>query len=155
MSNLERRQWIKKGLGAIGAMGLGGLVLSGCERFRRNQAGPPPWRAEKVFIFPEEVKPEEVKEGEKEGRRWIVSPGRKPVSRGEVVTWRAFGFSDKVTLTLPAEVFEDETVTIVTKGGLGRSRVKQDAKEGFYPYHVKSDGQLAHGGSYPRVIVDG
>lgn len=88
---------------------------------------------------------------------WLVVPGHKPVSRGQVVTWKAFGHLHKVVLDLP-DVFEPSMVTIHDCGE-GKARVKDDAQPGDYHYKVicndgKEDKE-AVGGSHPSVIIDG
>lgn len=151
-NSFERRQWMKGGLGALGALGLGGVALSAC---RQAVEGPPkeplgkPWREDKIFVF---------KETDAQGAvEWFVSPGHKVVSPGQVVKWRAFGFEKQAEIKFRQEAnpFEVETVTIARPGGVEVAKVRADAAPGFYPYKVVIDEKHeAKGGSYPGMIVD-
>jgi len=139
---LERRRWVKNSLGALGALGLGALVASGREM--AAEAAPPerPWREEPIYIIPGEA------------GQWLVEPGHRLVTRGKLVTWKAHGFTQKVRLLLPDDVFEPSMVTIDQGQKEGRARVKGTAPSGPHPYDVLCDGRLAIGGSHPGIIVD-
>ncbi|MCH7987305.1 MAG: hypothetical protein IH847_12085 [Acidobacteria bacterium] len=153
MNNLTRRRSIKRWLVVLVALGLGGLVLSGCERlgFRNEegagqdaQADGRPWRTEKVFIF--------LYEDEKtKTKQWRVDPGHKVVSPGQTVTWRFFD-CDEPAIDLSGAPLSPQNVPIT--GGVGRATVNGDADPGFYIYGVTCGGDPAEGGTLPGLIVD-
>ncbi|MBI4466449.1 MAG: hypothetical protein HY656_03345 [Acidobacteria bacterium] len=142
---------MKESLGALGALGLGGVALSGCAR-PTTEPGPAPgrpWRDEKIFIF--YYPPDSEK---REPGRWVVDPAHKPVTPGRSVTWKLVGDAKKATLTLPSEVFVTTSLEIQRGNPLVTSKVKPEATAGFYAYEVDVDGMKAVGGSHPGVIVD-
>lgn len=152
MNNLKRRHSAKKWLVVLVALGMGGLVLSGCETLGPSsderagqdaQADGRPWRAEKVFIF--EYKDEETP------AEWRVDPGHKVVSPGQTVTWRFFDCDDPA-IDLSGAPLKPQDVPIT--GGVGHATVNGDADPGFYTYRVTCGEEDAEGGTRPGVIVD-
>ena len=152
MNNLKRRHSAKKWLVVLVALGLGGLVLSGCERLRsRNEEGAGqdaqadgrPWRTEKVFIFLYEDGKEKV---------WRVNPGHKVVSPGQRVTWRFLGCAETPTIDLSGAPLSPQNVRITN--GVGTATVNGNATARFYTYTVKCGTEEAVGGTLPGLIVD-
>jgi hypothetical protein len=153
MNNLKRRHSAKKWLVVLVALGMGGLVLSGCKSLgpssdegtgQNAQADGRPWRTEKVFIFLYEDEKAKMKQ-------WRVDPGHKVVSPGQTVTWRFFD-CDEPAIDLSSAPLSPQNVPIT--GGVGHATVNGDADPGFYTYTVKCGTEEAVGGTRPGVIVD-
>jgi hypothetical protein len=115
--------------------------------FRQARA----WRDEKVIIF---FSPRGTARfaGHGVAGDWIVADPQKIVSPGQRVTWQALGDCQTLELDLP-EVFE-EPRQIVVSGTTASAVVRSDAEIGLHSYEAYVDGQLAIGGSSPRVIID-
>lgn len=106
-------------------------------------------REEKVFLvfIPHEANLPALN-GKKVGD-WVVEPGSKPAYPGQTITWKTVPDAE-LQLFLP-EVFEKVQQS---ERGEASARVKNDVKSGLYMYEAYCDGQLATGGSSPKVIID-
>jgi len=109
------------------------------------------WRDEKVIIF---FSPRGTAQFAGHGvpGDWIVADPQKIVSPGQTVTWQALGNCETLEIDLP-DVFE-EPRQIVVNGGAASAAVRADAEIGLHSYEAYVNGQLAIGGSSPRVIID-
>jgi hypothetical protein len=83
---------------------------------------------------------------------WIVADPQKIVSPGQTVTWQALGNCETLEIDLP-DVFEEPRQIVVT-GAAASAVVRADAEIGLHSYEAYVNGQLAIGGSSPRVIID-
>jgi len=152
-----RRSWMKKSLGALGALGLGGVAACAPKREEpEREVAPPEFqsRNERVFIFKRKVGGKDQSKRKVESEyEWVVSPAHKFVRRRQMVIWRVFANGEQVTFDLPTGVFEDDKVT-PEPAGIFKAKVKADAPEGYHGYGVKVGGKPAIGGSDPGIIVD-
>jgi hypothetical protein len=107
------------------------------------------WRDEKVFIVFHAHRVElKALAGRKIGD-WVVTPGDKPISRSQTVTWQAVPDAE-LEVFLP-DVFEPHHLK--AKGQVSAT-VRDNAPIGYYEYEVYCNGQLAVAGSPPVIIVD-
>jgi hypothetical protein len=104
------------------------------------------WRDEKVFIV---FHAHSVQLKDKKVGDWVVTPGDKPISRGQKVTWQTFSDVD-LELFLP-DVFEPNHIKTKRQAS---ATLRDNAPDGYYTYAVYCDGQLATASSPPGIIVD-
>jgi hypothetical protein len=120
---------------------------------RESLPDPTPWRMERVFVVPH-------------GKGFQVVPPNKVVSKGQIVTFRAFDCKRLEFGELDERVFgrveyDKDDPTLVTV------QVRADAPSGFHPYSVLCEPTVAlakkwkshrkveaRGMSSPGMIVD-
>ena len=108
------------------------------------------WRQEKVFIvLHKHGVPMKAPRG-KEFGDWVVTPGDKPISIGQTVTWQTIPEA-KLELFLP-DVFEPNH--IVDDKGKASATLRDGGQGKYHPYEAYCNDQLAIAGSPPSIIVD-
>jgi hypothetical protein len=108
------------------------------------------WREEKVFIvFHKHGVPLKAPGG-KEFGDWVVTPGDKPISIGQTVTWQTIPEA-KLELFLP-DAFKPNH--IIDDKGKASATLRGEGQGKYLPYEAYCDGQLAIAGSAPGIIVD-